>query len=274
LAAGGSYYFKLTEGSAVSAATTLTVVPKIVTIAGNGTQGYSGDGGNATSAEFYGPCGVAFDSGGNLFIADTYNNRIREISTSGIITTIAGNGTGGYSGDGGAATSAELHAPEGVAIDSYGNIFIADRGNSRIRKVIASTGIITTVAGNGTSGYSGDGGAATSAQLNYAMGVAVDSSGNIFIAEVYNNRIRKVAASTGIITTVAGDGNNGYSGDGGIATSARLAWPEGVAVDSSGNIYIADRNNCLIRKVSTSGIITTVNRPGFAGVKAFERRWR
>jgi sugar lactone lactonase YvrE len=219
----------------------------ITTVAGNGAATFSGDGGAATSAELHGPSGVAVDSSGNIYIADTYNERIRKVSTSGIITTVAGNGTGGYSGDGGAATSAELYYPSGVAVDSSGNIYIADRNNDRIREV-STSGIITTVAGNGTWGYSGDSGAATSAELYGPSGVAVDSSGNIFFVEDGNNRVRKVSAS-GIITTVAGNGTGGYSGDGGVATSAELYTPYGVAVDSSGNIYIADLNNNRIRKV-------------------------
>ena len=213
----------------------------ITTIAGNGIAGYSGDGGLATNAELNNPYGVAVDSNGNIYIADTNNNRIRKVnSTTGIITTIAGNGTAGYSGDGGLATNAELYYPYGVAVDSNGNIYIADTYNNRIRKVNSTTGIITTIAGNGTAGYSGDGGPATNAQLNYPYGVAVDSSGNIYIADTDNNRIRKVNSTTGIITTIAGNGNPGYSGDGGPATNAELYDPSGVAVDSNGNIYIAD----------------------------------
>jgi sugar lactone lactonase YvrE len=190
---------------------------------------------------------VAVDSLGNIYIADMYNHRIRKVSTSGIITTVAGNGTYGYSGNGGAATSAELYDPSSVAVDSSGNIFIADSNNHSIRKV-STSGIITTVAGNGTYGYSGDSGAATSAELYDPSGVAVDSSGNIYIADVSNQRVRKVDTS-GIITTVAGNGTYGYSGDSGAATSAELNGPYGVAVDSSGNIFIADLNNNRIRKV-------------------------
>src|ERR1700678_3079135 len=164
-------------------------------------------------------------------IADEYNNRIRKVTgATGIISTVAGGGTGctGQTdsvGDGCPATSAELNYPEGVAVDSAGNIYIADQQNSRIRKVTASTGIISTVAGNGTAGYSGDGGLATSAELGQSTGVAVDSAGNIYIADYLNSRIRKVTASTGIISTVAGNGTVGYSGDGGLATSAELDGP-------------------------------------------------
>ena len=239
----------------------------ISTIAGNGTAGYSGDGGAATSAELNTPASVAFDSRGNIYIVDANNNRIRMVNAStGVISTIAGNGTAGYSGDGGPATSAELNVPDSVAVDSSGNIFIADLDNNRIRMVNASTGVISTVAGNGTAGYSGDGGAATSAEINYPQSVAIDNSGNIYIAEYYNNRIRMVNASTGVISTVAGNGTGGYSGDGGAATSAELNGPDGVAVDPAGNIYIADYNNNRVRMVNAStGVISTIAGNGTGG---------
>ncbi|MGD0500985.1 MAG: putative Ig domain-containing protein, partial [Bryobacteraceae bacterium] len=235
----------------------------ITTVAGSGPCGSSGDGGPATSATLGSPQGVAVDGSGNLYIADTNNNRIRKVSVGGIITTVAGNGSYGYSGDGGPAISAKLYYPTGVAVDGSGNIYIADLENSAIRKVSPS-GLITTVAGNGSFGYSGDGGPATSAQLWGVQGVAVDGSGNIYIAESANRRIRKVS-SAGIITTVAGNGGYGYSGDGGPATSATLWYPYGVAVDGSGNIYIADSANYALRRVSASGIITTVAGTGAQG---------
>jgi hypothetical protein len=237
----------------------------ISTVAGNGYSGtccggYNGDGIAATNAELCLPSGVALDGTGNIYITDTCNGRIREVSAStGLISTVAGNGTLGYNGDGIAATSAELYDPGNIIIDSTGNIFFADFLNNRIRKVSASTGLISTVAGNGTQGYNGDGIAATSAELIQISGVALDSAGNIYIADAGDNRIRKVSASTGLISTVAGYGpvnsvnaHGGYNGDGIAATSAELNLPSGVAVDSAGNIYIADNNNARIRKVSSS----------------------
>ena len=180
---------------------------------------------------------------------------------NGIISTVAGNGIGGYSGDGGAAISAKLYYPSGVAVDATGNLFIADAANERIRKV-GINGIITTIAGNGTYGYFGDGDAATNAELKGPEGVAVDSTGNLFIADVYNNRIRKVGTN-GIISTVAGNGTNGYSGDGGAATNAELYDPSGVMVDATGNLFIADAYNERIREVGTNGIINTVAGNGY-----------
>ncbi len=235
----------------------------ISTVAGTGTPGYSGDGGLATSAQLWQPSGVAVDSSGNIYIADYTNNRVRKVDASGNISTVAGTGTPGYSGDGGLATSAQLWQPSGVAVDSSGNIYIADYTNNRVRKVDAS-GNISTVAGTGVAGYSGDGGLATSAQLKNPNGLAVDSSGNIFISDQTNNRVRKVDAS-GNISTVAGTGTQGYSGDGGLATSAQLNYPSGVAVDSSGNIFIPDYGNHRVRKVDASGNISTVAGTGASG---------
>jgi sugar lactone lactonase YvrE len=223
-------------------------------IAGTGTAGYSGDGGPATSAYLGIPVGLSLDASGNLYIACQSDSRIRKVNPAGTITTVAGNGTTGYSGDGGAATSAELDAPQSVYVDASGNIYIADWGNDRIRKVTPS-GIITTVAGIGTAGYSGDGGAATNAQLNAPQGVYKDATGNIYIADGANSRIRRVDTG-GIITTVAGNGTAGYSGDGGIATSAELNLVAfslgGLVVNTSGTIYISDSNNNRIRAVGPS----------------------
>jgi sugar lactone lactonase YvrE len=237
----------------------------ISTVAGNGTRGYSGDGGTATIAELYMPTGVAVDTAGNIYFAD--NQRIRKVTAStGIITTVAGSGIQGYSGDGGPATRAELNWPWAVAVDAAGNIYFTDTDNQRIRKVAVSTGIITTVAGTGTAGYSGDGGPATSANLNSPFGIAVDAAGNIYIADYFNNRVRKVTASTGDISTVAGNGTQGFSGDGATATSAEMYYPTSVAVDTVGNLYIADDVNDRIRKVTAStGIIQTLAGTGSTG---------
>jgi len=235
----------------------------ITTIAGDGTAGFSGDGSAATSAQLNRPYGVAVDAAGNLFIAELNNNRIRKVDTAGIITTVAGDGTAAYGGDNGAATAAQLFVPLGVAVDAAGNLFIAGTGSQRIRKV-DTAGIITTVAGDGTAGFSGDGSAATSAQLNAPVGVAVDAAGNLFIVDKDNQRIRKVDTA-GVITTIAGDGTQGSSGDGGLATAAQLNDPNGVAVDAAGNLFIADYRNERIRKVDTAGIITTIAGDGTSG---------
>ena len=221
---------------------------KVTTVAGTGTGAYSGDEGPATSAEINVPQGVCVDNSGNIYIADTLNHRIRKVDTSGIITTVAGTGTGAYSGDEGPATSAEINVPQGVCVDNSGNIYIADTLNHRIRKVDTS-GIITTVAGTGTGAYSGDEGPATSAEINVPQGVCVDNSGNLYIADMNNYRIRKVGTS-GIITTVAGNGNYTPFQNGVLATSTTLNKPMGVFVDSSENIFIADRENHRIRVVS------------------------
>jgi sugar lactone lactonase YvrE len=284
----------------------------IATVAGSGAPFFSGDNGPATSAQLWYPQGVAVDSAGNLYIADTLDNRIREVS-NGVITTVAGGGTCCFSGDNGPATSAQLYNPEGVAVDSAGNVYIADSNNYRVRKV--SNGVIATVAGNGTRnldpGSSGSNGPAVSVQLSSPEGVAVDSAGNLYIADSWsgilglswvstgllykvsngvitpvtaalnspssiavdsagnlyvadtmNNRILEI--SNGVITTAAGNGTLGFSGDNGPATSAQLASPQGVAVDSAGTLYIADFNNYRVRKVS-NGIITTVAGNGVWG---------
>ena len=239
----------------------ITTSGKISTIAGDGIAGFGGDGGLATAAKLNSPSGIAIDSAGNLYIADTDNNRIRKITASGKISTIAGNGTAGFGGDLGFATSAKLQNPSGIAVDSAGTLYIADKANNRIRKVI-TTGIINTIAGNGTAGFSGDGGIATAAQLQMPSGVAIDFAGNLYIADAANARIRKVT-SYGIISTVAG-ANPGL-GDGGPAEAAGLSTPSGIAIDSEGNLYIADTDNNRIRKIIASGIISTVAGNGTRG---------
>ncbi len=227
----------------------------INTIAGNGRTGFSGDSSAATAASFNYPYGLALDQRGNIYIADYYNNRIRKIDTGGMITTIVGMGSGAYGGDGHAASNASLNGPTGIAIDSSGNIYIADYLNSRVRKVDAS-GIITTIAGNGTLGFSGDGGAATDANLQNPIDVAVDRSGNIYIADQGNYRVRKVNTS-GLISTIAGNGTSSSTGDGGPATDAGVFSPYGLALDDSGNLYIAEYYRNHIRKVWRSGMIST-----------------
>jgi len=229
----------------------------LITVAGNGAEGYSGDGGAGYNAALNRPAGVAVDADGNIYFSDTYNSRIRKVDVFDNITTVAGNGSYGYSGDGGRATNANLYYPGGLVLDGSGNLFIADTSNNRIRKV-DTNGVITTVAGGG--GY-GDGFAATNAYLNAPSAVAVDAYGNLYIAQPVNNWIRKVN-SGGVITTVAGvsSGSPGGSGDGGPATNATLSSPSGVAVDTAGDIYIADTQNNRVRKVTPAGPVLTLSK--------------
>jgi sugar lactone lactonase YvrE len=285
--AAGDIFIADSENSAIREV--VAASGDIQTAAGNGTlcalsTALCGDTGLATSAQLNNPQGVFLDASGNIFIADTADNRIRVVNTttaaitvagiaisSQTIATVAGTGTGGYSGDTGAAISAELSSPYGVFVDSNENIFIADTGNNVIREV-SSSGIITTVVGNNTEctpagATCGDGGAATSAQLSSPAGVFVDATEDIFIADTFDNRIREVTASTGIIATVAGTGARGYSGDGSAATSALLDSPYGVYVDTAGDIFIADTQNFVIREVLAGNIQTVAgnNTQGFSG---------
>lgn len=227
----------------------------INTTAGDGTPAFFGDGGPATLAALNLMKGLAIDSTGNLYIADTENFRVREVSSTGIISTVAGNGSNAYSGDGGSATSAALSDVMSVAVDSSGNIYIADASNRRIRKVTPGR-IISTIAGTGTQGYTGDGGPAVNAELGRPVALMLDPSGNLYYVDSVNAVVRKISTS-GTITTVIGSGVTGYSGDGGSATAAKLAFPLGIAMDGSGNIYIADANNNVVRKVTAGGIIST-----------------
>jgi|DewCreStandDraft_4_1066084.scaffolds.fasta_scaffold06561_5 sugar lactone lactonase YvrE len=235
----------------------------IRTVAGTGQFGYSGDGTAAVQAQLASPHHVAVDPTGAIYIADTYNHRIRRVSPEGVITTVAGTGAAGFAGDDGPASAARLNYPFALALDREGNLYVADKENHRIRR-ISKDGKITTIAGTGAAGYSGDEGPAARAQLDTPSGVAVDASGNVYIADTYNNRIRKVTPD-GVIVTVAGTGRFGYAGDGGPATAARLALPMGVVVDQEGNLYIADYLNRRVRRLSPDGTITTVAGDGRAG---------
>jgi len=237
----------------------------IVTIAGNGTAGYNGDGVQATAATLDCPYGIGVDNTVNVYTADYYNNRIRKRNAAGVISTIAGNGTAGYNGDGIAATAAELSNPADVCWSAVtGNIYVADEVNSRVRMINTTTGIISTIAGTGVMGSTGDGGQATAAEVSWPFGILVDPAGNIFIAEYGGERIRKINTS-GIISTYAGNGTAGYGGDGGQATAANLDAPLKIALDPSGNLYIADAYNDRVRKVNTSGVISTYAGTGAAG---------
>ena len=284
----------------------------ITTVAGTDAGGFSGDGGPATQAQLRLPAGMAVDAAGNLFIADAANNAIRRVDTTQQrIATVVGTGIRGFSGDGGPATEAQLASPYGIAVDTAGNLYIADLDNNRLRRVdtqgrittvvgpiiqgqlmrpggVAVDGAknlyisssenhkvyrldsqqrITTIMGTGADGFSGDGGPATQAQLKSPVGMAVDAAGNLYIADNADNRIRRVDTQ-GRITTIAGTGEEGFSGDGGPATVAKLSSPYGVAVDTSGNLYIADTHNSRVRRVDTERQITTIagtDKAGFSG---------
>jgi uncharacterized protein (TIGR03437 family) len=235
----------------------------ITTVAGNGIMAATGDGGLAVNASISDVTGVVVDSAGNLIIADASNRRVRKVTPAGIITTIAGIGIEGFSGDGGPAVNAMLGRPVALALDNGGNLYIADSTSQRIRK-IDTNGNITTIAGNGVDAFTGDGGLAVNASLGFPIGVAVDGAGNVYVADGDNNRIRKISTS-GIITTVAGNGAGGFTGDGGLATNASINIPSDVAVDAAGNIYIADAGNNRVRKVDTTGTITTLAGTGSDG---------
>ena len=261
--ASGNVYITCTSCRKVKKISTSGI---ITTVAGNGTGGSTGDGGPATDATIGIPYGLAVDKSGNLYISDWENSVIRKVDPLGFISTIAGDASiigGGYSGDGGPAIHALLSGPAGIATDTAGNLFIAEENNNVIRK-ISKTGIITRVAGTGAWAYSGDGGPALSAGIPAPLGVAADDQGNLYVVDNDDNRIRKISAA-GIITTIAGNGTLGYSGNGGPATAAQLGYPQAVAVDNHGNIFIAESKNNVIRKVDPSGIISTFAGNGIAG---------
>jgi sugar lactone lactonase YvrE len=228
----------------------------ITTVVGNGIAGYSGDGGPAAAAQIDYATHVAFDSSGNLYVADWLNHRIRKVTPAGIISTIAGNGTSGYAGDGRQAVAAQLNFPSGIAVDSAGNVFVADSGNVRIRR-IDPAGTISTVAGNGGSGNVRDGDQATSGSIGAPIAVAIDSSNNLYFSDVAGCVVRKVTPE-GIISTVAGNGTQGFSGDGGPATSAQLGRPMDISIDPLGRLLISDTWNNCIRRVNPDGQITTI----------------
>ncbi len=237
---------------------------RIDTYAGTGVAGFSGDSGPAAAAQFNRPTAIAYGPAGELYVADNFNSRIRMIAWDGTVTTVAGTGSNGYSGDGGPATSAKIFAPTALATDSTGNLYIADQGNQRVREVDTS-GTITTIAGTGVAGFSGDGGPATSAQIDGPTGLAVDGSGSVYVSDTNNQRVRKIDSS-GTITTFAGDGSGVYGGDGGPAAAAGLRYPKGLAFDKiHGDLYIADSGTSRVRKVNSTGTISTIAGNGTAG---------
>ena len=240
----------------------------VTTFAGNGNMTFSGDGGPATAASLNLPRGLAINSAGGVYISDTGNSRVRLVSPAGIISTVAGNGSYGATGDGGQATNASFSDVTDIALDAAGNLYIADASNHRIRKVTPG-GIVTTVAGTGVQGSSGDGGLAINATLNRPISVALDSAGNLYICDSSNHNVRRVSLASGMIAPYAGNGTAAFSGDGGLATAASLNFPLGVATDKYGYLYIADSGNNSIRRVSPGGMIVTVagtgNLAGFAG---------
>jgi sugar lactone lactonase YvrE len=269
----GTVYMSNTSRNQVTAQNTQTGVS--APLAGLFTGfGESGDGGPASAATLNGPTGTAEDAAGNVYIADTHDNVVRKVDVaSGIITRFAGTGVAGHGGLGKPAINAKLDEPQGVAVDAAGNVFVADTLNNQVDEVLPN-GRIVAFAGNGKTGYKGDGHQAKRAELNQPTAVAVDAAGNVYIADASNNVVRRVSAATGVITTVAGDfaadqagdGLGGFSGDGGPATSAQLNDPQGVALDSAGDLFIADRLNNAIREVTPDGnIFTVVNQAGSNG---------
>jgi sugar lactone lactonase YvrE len=246
------------------AAAAITPTSPISTLAGNGSARFAGDGGPAVRASLNAPRGqLAFGPDGSIYVADTNNNRIRRIAPNGVISTIAGTGVVGYSGDGGPAVNARLQWPHDVHADAAGNVWIADSANHRIR-MVSPNGVIRTVVGTGVGGFNGDGLAGTATRINRPKAVRVSGS-TMWFADGDNNRIRQLDLVTGLVRTVAGTGAAGSAGDGGPATQARISGPRMIVLDSVGNLYIADSFNHRIRRVGTNGVITTVAGTGVAG---------
>ena len=269
VAGDGTLYF--IDGNRVRR---LTSEGAVETMAGAGEAGFGGDGGPARSSQLGSPQGLAVDSQGVVFIADTANNRVRRVELNGTVTTVAGTGVPGFSGDGGLATAARLSSPVGVAVGFGDTLLLSDSGNNRVRKILAD-GTITTIAGSGAPAYSGDGGPAIEAILDAPGGIAVDSRNNLYIADSLNDRVRRVDIS-GVMTTIAGTGAQGYAGDGGKATLAQIYLPTGpltgagqtLAIDPQGDVFIADALNNRVRKVLFDGRIVAVagaGQPGFGG---------
>ena len=241
----------------------VTVSSTITAVAGDGVQGFSGDGGPAAAALLNEPRDTAVAPDGSLYVTDTFNNRIRRIDPKGVITTVAGTGSTTYNGDGIAASHASLYWPHDVVVGPDGTVYIADSNHHRIRKIAPATGVISTVAGTGVAGSSGDGGPATKAQLKNPKTVFV--SGHWLYTAGLDNKVRRIDLTTGIISLVAGTGASGYGGDGGPATAALLNEPQRLQVDSAGNVYVADTSNSRIRRIDPRGIITTIAGTGTSG---------
>src|SRR5262249_48265643 len=262
LDSAGTLYLNDTSGHMVRK---VDATGTIVTIAGKDDDGFSGDGGVGTKATLDLPLGLAVDGAGNVFVADSLNQRVRRITPAGIIDTVAGNAGYRFGGDGGPAVAAQLNQPSSVIVDATGNLYIADTFGNRIRKV--TKGVITTIAGTGERGYSGDGGQATAARLFEPRYLALDSSGNLYISHSSNHVIRKLR-SDGTILTIAGTGNSGFDGEGQLATQTRLNYPSGIAVDTAGNIYVADDGSFRVRKIGTDGKMTTIAGTGEAATQS------
>ncbi|MGE0567063.1 MAG: hypothetical protein AB7O73_03870 [Bacteroidia bacterium] len=240
----------------------------ITTVVGINSANYNGDSLQGLSTALkYPEGGMAIDTSGNVYFCDFSNNRVRKYNpTTGLVTNIAGNGISGFGGDGGQAKQAMLKTPHAVALDKNGNVYIADYGNYRIRKVDAATGIITTIAGTGIYGYNGDGIAATTANLFETTGIALDTEGNVYFSHFGDMRVRRIDKVSGLISTYVGTGTAGFNGDNILATNAQLNFPIGLAFDKNNDLFIADKDNYRVRKVTTvSGIITTVVGNGVYG---------